>query len=267
MLDGFTVGNIRAEAKKSWRRLCNKYGPIGAPWTSVSPTHQMEYWLDIEAKYPILRFCDNHYKANSIAISDYSHWHSSRYPDDTPKDEAPKDEPPEDDAPKDGTCKRSRAPSATLTHKVHHLGLRSAREPQPQSADEDEDIDDSPPSFPTPSPPPPRHDPQPELPRTRETVSASSSSPDPPSDTPPSSVPPRTELTPRSTATESSKTPGPPAQSVNQATTAMTRGCDTEVLVVRFFLIFPSHITNNVPSSPRPSRTHCTSPHINTRLR
>src|SRR6266702_623916 len=127
----------------------------------------MEYWLDIEAKYPILQFCDNHYKANSIPISDYSHWHSSRYPDDTPKDEAPKDEPPEDDAPKDSTRKRSRAPSATLTRKVRRLGLRSARELQPQSADEDEDIDDSPPSFPTPSPPPTPRYPQPPLPRHR----------------------------------------------------------------------------------------------------
>ncbi len=44
MLDGFTVGNIQAEAKKSWWRLCDKYGLIGAPWMSVSPMHQMEYW-------------------------------------------------------------------------------------------------------------------------------------------------------------------------------------------------------------------------------
>ena len=232
----------------------------------------MEYWLDIEAKYPILQFCDNHYKANSIAISDYSHWHSSRYPDDTPKDEAPKDEPPEDDTPKDGTHKRLHIPSAALTCKVCCLGLRLAREPQPQSIDEDKDINDPPSPFPTPSPPPPRHNPQPKLLHAHETVSTLSSSPDPASDTPPSSVPPHTEPIPLSTATESSKTLGPlesekPVQSITQATTAMTRGCDTEALVVCFFLIFPTDITNNVPSSPRPSQTHCMLLQINTCLR
>ena len=100
MLDGFTMANIRFEAKGIWREMCNKHGPIGLPWTSVLPKYRQLYWQKIEALFPILWFCDAHYKADSIAISDYTHWYKSRYPDGSPKE---------------GTCKCSCSPSPTLT--------------------------------------------------------------------------------------------------------------------------------------------------------
>ena len=76
VLDGPTVAEIRRESKKIWRRLCQDRR-IGAPWSSIDPTHQMKFIVEIEAKFPLLRLCDNHYKAESIAYTDYSHWYDN----------------------------------------------------------------------------------------------------------------------------------------------------------------------------------------------
>jgi hypothetical protein len=43
----------------------------------MDPGHQLELFIKIEAKFLILRLCDNHYKAESIAFSDYSHWYDA----------------------------------------------------------------------------------------------------------------------------------------------------------------------------------------------
>lgn len=66
---------IRADAKVIWSDLCDANGPIGGPWRKVSPRHQLQFYLRIEAKHSILRLCDNHYKAESIATCDYTHWY------------------------------------------------------------------------------------------------------------------------------------------------------------------------------------------------
>jgi hypothetical protein len=49
------VADIHTQAKDIWVRLCEENGgPIGGPWGKVSPRHQLQYFLKIEAKYPIL---------------------------------------------------------------------------------------------------------------------------------------------------------------------------------------------------------------------
>jgi hypothetical protein len=80
VLDYKEVKSICKDSKKIWRKLCNKYGPIGVPWTTISPDRQLEFYIKIEAKYPLLRLCENHYKAESISFSDYSHWYDKRFP-------------------------------------------------------------------------------------------------------------------------------------------------------------------------------------------
>ena len=72
--------SIRKESKKIWKAICDKYGPIGAPWTTISPARRLEFYVKIENKYPLLRHCDNHYKAESIAFCDYSHWYDKWFP-------------------------------------------------------------------------------------------------------------------------------------------------------------------------------------------
>ena len=73
VLMGDKEKQIWAEAKKMWRTLCNTYGPIRSPWTSIALKHQLEFYIDTEAMYPLLRLCENHDKAETICYSDY-HW-------------------------------------------------------------------------------------------------------------------------------------------------------------------------------------------------
>ena len=53
-MGGKDLGKVRAETKRIWRMLCDKYGPIGSPWSTVSPKHQLKFYLKIEAKFPLL---------------------------------------------------------------------------------------------------------------------------------------------------------------------------------------------------------------------
>jgi hypothetical protein len=80
------VKAIRKDSKKIWRKMCDKHGPIGVPWTTISPDRQLEFYVRIKAKHPFLWLCENHYKAESISFSDYSHWYNKWFPSgDTPE--------------------------------------------------------------------------------------------------------------------------------------------------------------------------------------
>ena len=48
--------------------------------TTISLDRQLEFYVKIEEKFPILRLCEYHYKAETIAFSDYSHWYDTRFP-------------------------------------------------------------------------------------------------------------------------------------------------------------------------------------------
>ena len=78
-IGGEDLGKVWAETKRIWRMLCDKYRPIGSPWSTVSPKHQLKFYLKIEAKFPLLWLCENHYKAESTAFSNYSHWYNIQY--------------------------------------------------------------------------------------------------------------------------------------------------------------------------------------------
>lgn len=146
MVDGHVLSDIRSEAKVIWSDMCDvNKGPIGAPWTTVPPKYHQEYWRRIESAFPILRLCENHYKADAIAHADYSHWYGARYPDSDSKTDKKK-------------C--SRTPSPALTRKARRHSLQLDSELRPQT--DDENIDDPPPSFTGLSPPhSPQRDPDP----------------------------------------------------------------------------------------------------------
>ena len=76
VLDHEDVKEIWCELKKIWQGMCERFGPIGVPWTTISPNHQLEFYVKLEAKFPILQLSENHQKANTIAFSDYSHWYN-----------------------------------------------------------------------------------------------------------------------------------------------------------------------------------------------
>jgi hypothetical protein len=107
--------SIRKESKKIWRKMCDKHGPIGAPWTTISPNRQQEFFLKIEHKYPLLRLCENHYKAECVSFSDYSHWYDKWFPDDDDKPEPAR------------LRKRSRTASPVKPRKGRRLAKKARR--------------------------------------------------------------------------------------------------------------------------------------------
>ena len=142
VLDPEDVKEIRRESKKIWRGMCERFGPIGAPWTTISPNRQMEFYGKIEDKFPILRLGENHYKADTIAFSDYSHWYDKRYPDNP--DDKDKDDPNPDPAPapKPVRCqKRKRTRTASPVKARQHVRKKARHVKPVQVEDEDKDKD------------------------------------------------------------------------------------------------------------------------------
>ena len=123
-----TVSSLRAEAKLIWSGMCEDYGPMGLLWSSVPVKRRMEFWLKLENKYPLLRLCANHYKANSVASEDYTHWHKTRYPN-------------RDGALDSGSTSRKRRRAALPVHarKSQRRGSRSRRVSMLRIEDDDED--------------------------------------------------------------------------------------------------------------------------------
>ena len=148
VLDPEDIKEIRRESKKIWRGMCERYGPIGAPWTTISPNRQMEFYVKIEDKFPILRLGENHYKADTIAFSDYSHWYNKRYPDDPDDNDNDNEDEDEDDpdpapAPKPVRCrKRKRTRTASPVKARRHVRKKARRAKPVQVEDEDEDEDE-----------------------------------------------------------------------------------------------------------------------------
>ncbi|KAI9436449.1 hypothetical protein H4582DRAFT_2058743 [Lactarius indigo] len=157
MLDGHEVANIRAFSREIWASMCDKYRPIGQLWGKVKPWHHREYWWRVEAKYPILRLCDSHYKANSIPTIDYTHWYQMRYPD--------------NETPTDSIRKCLHTASPVVARKSRWIGCSLGPRSRRQIVDDDEEeedfnfdkeedidkmIDDPTPSISSPSHPPVR---------------------------------------------------------------------------------------------------------------
>ncbi|KAI9435308.1 hypothetical protein H4582DRAFT_2059567 [Lactarius indigo] len=176
MLDGHEVANIRAYSQEIWASMCNKYRPIGQPWGKVKPWRHREYWRRVEAKYPILRLCDSHYKANSIPTIDYTHWYQMRYPN--------------NETPTDSVRKRSHTASPAVARKSRRIGRSSGPRSRRQIVDDDEEeedfnfdeeedvdeiIDDPTPSVSSPSRPPVRPKARAVARRTRSTSATSPS--------------------------------------------------------------------------------------------
>ena len=102
--------------------------------------HKLEFCLRVEAKFPLLRFCSNHYKANAIAISDYTHWYKLYV-----KHGKGKAKSEDEEKAKPSTRKRSRSTLAAHTRRVQRRDSRSRRVRQmedEETQDEEEDKSD-----------------------------------------------------------------------------------------------------------------------------
>ncbi|KAF8267776.1 hypothetical protein EI94DRAFT_1700763 [Lactarius quietus] len=97
------ISDMQGKARQCWAKLSKKYGPLGLPWSSVHPMWQLEFCIALERHYPLLRLCDNHYKAKVFTHEAYTHWFKANYP-------------PSQDAKTDSPSKRSPSNSCVVLH-------------------------------------------------------------------------------------------------------------------------------------------------------
>ena len=77
-VNGPTVSRMRFTTKLSWSNMLDKYKMLAPTWTNLTPAQQLEFYLDIKDKFPFLRLCEDHYKAQKIGTLDYMHWYGTR---------------------------------------------------------------------------------------------------------------------------------------------------------------------------------------------
>ena len=75
-IDGNIAGGMRELARSIWRSFYEQ-GIAPETWGQATMEVRDEYCQEMESKYPVLRFCDNHWKANAIATAIYSQWHQT----------------------------------------------------------------------------------------------------------------------------------------------------------------------------------------------
>ena len=73
-IDGNTASGIREFARSIWRSFYER-GIAPETWGQATKEVREEYWREMENEYHVLRFCNNHWKANAIATSIYSQWY------------------------------------------------------------------------------------------------------------------------------------------------------------------------------------------------
>ncbi|KAI0291862.1 hypothetical protein BC826DRAFT_1105790 [Russula brevipes] len=75
-ISGTLASEIREFARSIWRGFyLQGIGP--ERWGDASKQIRDEFFREIEGTFTVLRYCDNHWKANAIATSIYSQWYHS----------------------------------------------------------------------------------------------------------------------------------------------------------------------------------------------
>ena len=75
-IDGNIASGMRDLARSIWRSLYER-GIAPETWGQATKEVREEYFQDMESNYPVLRLCDNHWKANSLATTIYSQWYKT----------------------------------------------------------------------------------------------------------------------------------------------------------------------------------------------
>ncbi|KAI0260694.1 hypothetical protein BC834DRAFT_846023 [Gloeopeniophorella convolvens] len=76
MVSSDTVKEFRKFAKDIWMRWV-RAGYMQSPWSTVENKYKNQYYALMEDEFPFLRLCARHYKCDTIAHTDYSHWYKS----------------------------------------------------------------------------------------------------------------------------------------------------------------------------------------------
>jgi hypothetical protein len=78
-VDGYLAQHIRTWARGIWVEISEK-GILRAKWGDMSVEDLKYYHREMRRKFPILALCENSWKADQIAIDNYSSWHTSYAP-------------------------------------------------------------------------------------------------------------------------------------------------------------------------------------------
>jgi len=73
-VSGTLAHDIRSFAKSIWQGFYNR-GMTPETWGSMSRAVEDEYICKMETKWPMLCYCDNHWKVNFLATQTYSQWY------------------------------------------------------------------------------------------------------------------------------------------------------------------------------------------------
>ena len=112
-IDGHRARDIRAHARSIWIALAS-HNRCPLTWGKADLETIRNYRLEMKAKFPELRLCDNDGKANLVATINYPSWRTNYI-----KSTVVKEEHPEDDAQllplpqSNSSSKRSSQPSET----------------------------------------------------------------------------------------------------------------------------------------------------------
>jgi hypothetical protein len=74
MVDGGMVTEIRDHARRIWRGLWSR-GLAPRTWGATTQEVQDAFVCSMEERFPVLQFCNNHWKAQAIATANYSQWY------------------------------------------------------------------------------------------------------------------------------------------------------------------------------------------------
>jgi hypothetical protein len=74
-IDGNMAAQVREHARLLWKDLYHR-GKAPEKWTDASRDVRDEYFREMEERWQVLRYCDNHWKANKLATALYSIWYN-----------------------------------------------------------------------------------------------------------------------------------------------------------------------------------------------
>ena len=77
-IDGNMAAQIREHARMIWKDLYQR-GKAPEKWTDASRDVREEYLREMEGRWEVLRYCDNHWKASKLATMLYSIWYNQHH--------------------------------------------------------------------------------------------------------------------------------------------------------------------------------------------
>jgi hypothetical protein len=77
-IDGSMAAQIREHARLIWKDLYHR-GKAPEKWTDASREVREEYFREMEERWEVLRYSDDHWKANKLATALYSIWYNQYY--------------------------------------------------------------------------------------------------------------------------------------------------------------------------------------------